>query len=52
VSLSDPRRRIFDDGAGMHKYSLCIVWIVVVSASDPNDLFVKCVTMFIEQSHG
>jgi hypothetical protein len=25
VSLGDPSRRMFDDGAGMHKYLLCIV---------------------------
>jgi hypothetical protein len=41
LSLGDPRRRIFDDGAGMHEYLLCTVfWIVVVPASDPKDLFV------------
>jgi hypothetical protein len=25
VSLRDPSRRIFDDGAGMHKYLLCTI---------------------------
>jgi hypothetical protein len=25
VSLGDPSRRIFDDGAGMHEYLLCTV---------------------------
>jgi hypothetical protein len=32
--------------------STCYVlfWIVVVSASDPKDLFVECVTIFITQS--
>jgi hypothetical protein len=25
VSLGDPSRRIFDDGAGMHKYLLCTI---------------------------
>jgi hypothetical protein len=35
---------MFDDGAGMHEYLLC-TRIVVVSASDPRDLFVKRVTM-------
>jgi hypothetical protein len=32
--------------------STCYVlfWIVVVSASDPRDLFVECVTIFITQS--
>jgi hypothetical protein len=32
--------------------STCYVlfWIVVVPASDPKDLFVKCVTMFTAQS--
>jgi hypothetical protein len=44
VSLGDPSRRIFDDGAGMHEY-LSYTGIVVVPASDPHDLFVKHVTM-------
>jgi hypothetical protein len=26
VSLGNPSRRIFDDGAGMHKYLLCTVF--------------------------
>jgi hypothetical protein len=25
VSLGDPSRRMFDDGAGMHEYLLCTV---------------------------
>jgi hypothetical protein len=29
-----------------------LFWIVVVSASDPKDLFMECVTMFIGQSTG
>jgi hypothetical protein len=45
VSLGDPSRRIFDDGAGMHEYLLCTVWIVAVPASGPKDLFVERVTM-------
>jgi hypothetical protein len=44
VSLGDPSRRIFDDGAGMHEYLLC-TGIVVVPASDPKDMFMECVTM-------
>jgi hypothetical protein len=44
VSLGDPSRRMFDDGAGMHEY-LLHTGIVVVPASDPKDLFVECVTM-------
>jgi hypothetical protein len=44
VSLGYPSRRIFDDGAGMHKYLLC-TGIVVVPASNPKDLFMECVTM-------
>jgi hypothetical protein len=44
MSLGDPSRRMFDDGAGMHEYLLCTM-IVVVPASDPNDLFVERVTM-------
>jgi hypothetical protein len=44
VSLGDPSRRMFDDGAGMHEYLLC-TGIVVVSASDPKDLFVERVIM-------
>jgi hypothetical protein len=42
MSLGDPSRRMFDDGAGMHEYWF---WIVVVPASDPKDLFVEHVTM-------
>jgi hypothetical protein len=46
VSLGDPSRRMFDDGAGMHEYWLSTVSrIVVVHASDPKDLFVEHVTM-------
>jgi hypothetical protein len=26
VSLGDPSRRMFDDGAGMHEYLLCTVF--------------------------
>jgi hypothetical protein len=44
VSLGDPSRRMFDDGAGMHEYLLC-TGIVVLPASDPNDLFLERVTM-------
>jgi hypothetical protein len=44
VSLGDPSRRMFDNGAGMHKYLLC-TGIVVVPTSDPKDMFVECVTM-------
>jgi hypothetical protein len=44
VSLGNPSRRLFDDGAGMHEYLLCI-GIVVVPASGPKDLFMECVTM-------
>jgi hypothetical protein len=44
VSLGDPSRRMFDDGAGMHEYLLC-TRIVVVPASDPKDLFMERVTM-------
>jgi hypothetical protein len=44
LSLVDLSRRMFDDGAGMHEYLLC-TGIVVVPASDPNNLFVKRVTM-------
>jgi hypothetical protein len=25
VSLGDPNRRMFDDGAGMHEYLLCTI---------------------------
>jgi hypothetical protein len=35
---------MFDDGVGMHEYLLC-TRIVLVSASDPMDLFVECGTM-------
>jgi hypothetical protein len=47
VSLGDPTRRMFDDGAGMHEYLLCTI---LDCASDPKDLFMECVTMFITQS--
>jgi hypothetical protein len=43
VSLGNPSRRMFDDSAGMHEY-LLYTGIVIVSASDPKDLFMKCVT--------
>jgi hypothetical protein len=26
LSLGDPRKRVFDDGAGMHEYLLCSVF--------------------------
>jgi hypothetical protein len=29
-----------------------LFWIVVVSASDPKDLFVECVTLFTMQNTG
>jgi hypothetical protein len=29
-----------------------LFWIMIVSASDPKDLFVECVTMFTAQSTG
>jgi hypothetical protein len=46
VSLGDPSRRMFDDGVGMHEYLSCTKFgIVVVPASDPQDLFVERVTM-------
>jgi hypothetical protein len=44
VSLGDPSRRLFDDGARMQEYMLC-TGIVVVPASDPKDLFVEGLTM-------
>jgi hypothetical protein len=44
VSLGDPSRQMFDDGARMHEY-LLYTGIVVVPASDPKDLFVERVTM-------
>jgi hypothetical protein len=49
VSLGDPSRRMFDDGVEMHEY-LLYTGIVVVPASDPNDLFVERVTMWTPQS--
>jgi hypothetical protein len=54
VSLGDPSRRMFDDGAVMHKYLLCIVLycIVLVPARDPKDLFMDRITMFSMQSIG
>jgi hypothetical protein len=44
VSLGDPSRRMFDDGAAMHEYLLC-TGIVVVFASDPKDMSMECVPM-------
>jgi hypothetical protein len=44
VSLGDHNRRMFDDGAGMHKYLLC-TGIVLLPDSDPRDLFVERVIM-------
>jgi hypothetical protein len=44
VSLGDPSRRMFDNGARMHEYLLC-TGIVVVLASDAKDLFKERVTM-------
>jgi hypothetical protein len=29
-----------------------LFWIVLVTASDPKDLFVECVTIFTMQPHG
>jgi hypothetical protein len=52
VSLGDPSRRMFDDGAGMHEYLLCTVLDCGSAASDPKDLFVERVTMFTVQSIG
>jgi hypothetical protein len=45
VSLRDPSRRMFDDGAGMQSTCYVLFWIVIVSASDPKDLFMEHVTM-------
>jgi hypothetical protein len=44
VSLGYPSRRMFNDGAEIHEYLLC-TGIVVVSASDPKDLFVERIIM-------
>jgi hypothetical protein len=53
VSLGDPSRRMFDDGAGMNEYWLSTISrIVVVPASDPKDLFVERITMWTAQSIG
>jgi hypothetical protein len=50
VSPGDPSRRMFDDGARMHKYLLCTVFgTVVVPPSDPKDLFMECVNIFTAQ---
>jgi hypothetical protein len=49
VSLGDPSRRMFDDGARIHEY-LLYTGIVVVPASDTKDMFVECVTMCTAQS--
>jgi hypothetical protein len=36
----------------MHEYLLCTILVVVVSASDPKDMFMKRVTMFTVQITG
>jgi hypothetical protein len=41
---------MFYDGVGIHEYLLCTVLAVVVTASDPKDLFEERVTMFTTQS--
>jgi hypothetical protein len=41
---------MFDDGVGMHEYLLYTILTVVVTASDPKDLFEERVTMFTTQS--
>jgi hypothetical protein len=52
VSLRDPSRRMFGDGAECTSTRYVLFWIVVVPVSDPMDLFVELVTMFTVQSHG
>jgi hypothetical protein len=49
MSLGDPSRRMFDDGAGMHEYLLCTI---LDCGSDPKDLLVERATMFTAQSIG
>jgi hypothetical protein len=50
VSPGDPSRRMFVDGARMHEYLLCTIFgTVVVPPSDPKNLFMECVTIFIAQ---
>jgi hypothetical protein len=41
---------MFDDGVGMHEFLLCTSLDCGMPASDPKDLFMERVTMFITQS--
>jgi hypothetical protein len=52
VSLGDPSRRMLMMVRECTSTCYVLVWIVVVPASDLNDLFMECVTMFITQSQG
>jgi hypothetical protein len=52
VSLGDPSRRMWMMVRECTSTCYVLFWIVVVSASDPKDLFVERVTMFTTQSHG
>jgi hypothetical protein len=52
VSLGDPSKRMLMMVWECMGTRYVLFWIVVVSASDPKDLFVERVTMFTMQSQG
>jgi hypothetical protein len=49
VSIGDPSRRMLMMVRECTSTCYILFWIVVVSASDPKDLFVERVTMFTTQ---
>jgi hypothetical protein len=50
VSLGDPSRRMLMMVQECTSTSYVLFWIMVVSASDPKDLVMECVTMFTAQN--
>jgi hypothetical protein len=52
VSIRDPSRRMLMMVRECTSTGYVLFWIVVVPASDPKDLFMECVTMFMAQITG
>jgi hypothetical protein len=52
VSLGDHSRRMLMMVRECMSTCYVLFWIIVVPTSDPKDLFVECVTMFITQITG
>jgi hypothetical protein len=50
VSLGDPSRRMLMMVRECTSTCYVLFWIVIVSASNPKDIFMECVTMFTMQS--